>query len=60
MACPNEAKKIGKRAEKIWKYQQLLYELRERRPGFTVKVVLMVIECLGGEIKQNEEDIKDC
>ena len=56
-SCPNEANK-AKQAKKIRKYQKLK-ELLERRPGFMVKVVSIVIRCLGGEIKQLEEDIKD-
>ena len=46
-------------AEKIQKYQQLHYKLRESRPGFMVKVVPIVTGCLGGGIKQLQEDIRD-
>ena len=46
-------------AEKIQKYQQLHYKLRERRPGFMVKVVPIVTGCLGGGMKQLQEDIRD-
>ena len=48
-----------KLAEKIQKYQQLHYKLRERRPGFMVKVVPIVTGCLGGGMKQLQEDIRD-
>ena len=47
MACPNEASKEAKRDGKIRKYQQLCFELRERR-GYMVKVIPLVIGCLGG------------
>ena len=46
MACPNESNKERKREEKIRKYQQLSYELRERRAGYKVKVIPVVIGCL--------------
>ena len=35
------------------------YKLRERRPGFMVKVVPIVTGCLGGGMKQLQEDIRD-
>ena len=36
MACPSEANKHAKREEKIRKYEQLCFEIRERQPGYTV------------------------
>ena len=62
MACPNELNKEAKREEKFKKYQQLCFELRERREGYTVKVIPMVIGCLGGgmnELKVNMKRISD-
>ena len=59
MACPNESHKDEKRREKIRKYQQLCFELRERREDFTVKVVPSVISCLGSGLKRLKEDIKE-
>ena len=47
MACPNEANRQVKRKEKIKKYKQLCFELIERREGYTVKVISIVIGCLG-------------
>ena len=48
MACPNE-KNIGeKHREKLTKYQQLAFEMREKRPGYRVETVPIVIGCLGG------------
>ena len=38
MARPNESNKEAKRDEKMRKYQQLYFELRERREGYTVIV----------------------
>ena len=37
MACPNESNKEKKREEKMRKYQQLCYEIRERRDGYCLK-----------------------
>ena len=57
MACPNEANKEGKQDEKIRKYQQLCFELRERR-GYMVKVIPLVIGCLGGGMSELKTSIK--
>ena len=57
MACPNEANKDAKREEKTRKYQQLCFELRERR-GYTVKVIPIIIGCLGGGIKELKASVK--
>ena len=57
MACPNEANKEAKRDEKIRKYQQLCFELRERR-GYMVKVIPLVIGCLGGGMGELKTSIK--
>ena len=43
MACPNESNKEKKRQEKMRKYQQLCYEIRERRDGYKVKIIPVVI-----------------
>ena len=51
MACPNEINKDEKRTEKIRKYQQLCYEIRERREGYVVKMIRSVIGCFGGGMK---------
>ena len=48
MACTNESNKEKKREEKVKKYQQLCYEIRERRDGYKVKIIPVVIGCLGG------------
>ena len=58
MACPNEKNKDEKREEKMRKYQQLCFELRERREGYTVSFVPVIIGCLGGGIKQLENDVR--
>ena len=58
MACPNE-KNIGeKHREKLSKYQQLAFEMREKRPEYRVEIVPIVIGCLGGGMKQVECRVK--
>ena len=58
MACPHESNIHEKRIEKLRKYQQLAFEMRERREQYRVTVVPLVIGCLGGGIKQLIKDIK--
>ena len=58
MACPNE-KNIGeKHREKLTKYQQLAFEIREKRPEYRVEILPIVIGCLGGGMKQVECQVK--
>ena len=55
-ACPHEANRQVKREEKIKKYEQLCFELRERREGcYTVKVIP---GCLGGGMKELKTDMR--
>ena len=56
---PKKSNKDEKRGEKIRKYQQLCFELRERREDFIVTVVPSVIGCLGGGLNRLKEDIKE-
>ena len=58
MACPNEKNKDEKREEKMRKYLQLCFEFRERRQGYMVKFVPVIIRCLGGGIKQLENYVR--
>ena len=48
MACPNEGNVNAKHLEKIEKYQQLAFEILERRQGYKVMITPIVIGCLGG------------
>lgn len=56
MACPAEANIEKKISEKIQKYQQLAYEVRERRPGYKVEIVPVVLGCMGGGVTR----MRDC
>ena len=52
MACPQESNIEKKRLEKRTNQRQLAFKIRERRPGFKVKVVALVISAFGGGIKE--------
>ena len=58
MACPNEANRQVRREEKIKKYEQLCFELRERREGYMVKVIPIVTGCLGRGMKELKMDMQ--
>ena len=51
MACPQENNIEKKRLEKRTNYRQLAFEIRDRRPGFKVKVVPLVISVFGDGLK---------
>ena len=59
MTCPNEMDKEEKRTEKIRKYQQICYEICQRREGYIVKMIPSVTLCLGGGMKQLKSDLKE-
>ena len=40
------------------KYRQLAFELRERRPGYNIMIVPIVIGTLGGGIKEVLHDVE--
>ena len=58
MACPMESNRMKKRDDKVTKYQQLCFEVRERREGYTVEVIPTIIGCLGGGMKELRTNIK--
>ena len=57
MACPQQRNIETTRVEKLTKYRQLAFEMRERRPGYEIVVVPVVIGALGGGMKQAIMDI---
>ena len=57
MAC-QQANIAAKRNEKVTKYRQLAFELRERRPGYNITIVPVVIGALGGGIKEVLRDVE--
>ena len=58
MACPSENNVLKNNKEKREKYQQLAFEVRERRPGYNVEVIPIVIECMGGGVRVMREQVK--
>lgn len=53
MSCPMEENVEKKRGEKIQKYSQLAFETRERRRGYYVEVLPVIIGSLGGGGNKN-------
>jgi hypothetical protein len=58
MACPSESRIQEKLREKLQKYQQLAFEIRERRPGYKVEVLPVVVGCMGGGALRLKEQVK--
>ena len=58
MACPQQANIAAKRNEKVTKYRQLAFELRERRPGYNITIVPVIIGALRGGIKEVLHDVE--
>ena len=58
MACPEKNDIGAKRAEKMTKYRQIAFKTRERRPGYKVYIVPVVVGALGGGIKVLRFDLK--
>ena len=58
MACPQQQNIDTKRMEKLTKYRQLAFEMRERHPGYVIKVVPMIIGALGGGMKMLKTELK--
>ena len=58
MACPEKNNIGAKRAEKMTKYRQIAFKTRERRPGYKVYIVPVVVGALGGGIKVLRFDLK--
>ena len=50
IARPGEKNVLEKNKEKRLKYQQFAFELKERRPGYRVEVIPIVIGCMGGGV----------
>ena len=59
MSCTQENNTEKKRLEKKSNYKQLAIEIRERRPGFEVKVVPLVISVFGLCLKEILKKLKN-
>ena len=58
MACPQQQNIDMKRMEKLTKYRQLAFEMKERHPGYVIKVVPVMIGALGGGMKMLKTELK--
>ena len=52
----NRTKRKNEKRRCMKKYQQLCYEIRER---YKVKIIPVVIGCLGGGMKRHKDDVKE-
>ena len=59
MTCPQENNIEKKRLKKRTNYRQLAFKIRERRPGFIVKVVPLVISLFGGGITEILKELEN-
>ena len=59
MACPQENNVEKNRLEKRTNYSQLAFEIRERRLGFKVNVVSLVISAFGAGIKEILKELEN-
>ena len=51
MVCTQQNNIGANKTEKLTKYRQLAFEIRERRPGYEIYVVPVAVGALGGGIK---------
>ena len=57
MACLQQQNIATKRLRKLTKYRQLAFETGERRAGYNVMVVPLIISALGGGMCQIAKDL---
>ena len=58
MACPQERNSETKMNDKRTKYQQLAFEISERRKEYKVAVVPIIIGCLGGGVDKTIRKVR--
>ena len=58
MTCPREQSIEEKHLEKLNKYQQLAFETRDKRLGFQVEIIPLVIGCLEGGINKLQQQME--
>ena len=59
MACPMEMNIEKKAIENLQKYRQVAFETREKRKGYEVSILLLIIGCMGGGIYQLKGQITE-
>ena len=55
MACFSDQNINEKIKKKLQKYQQLANKIRERRPGYDVEIIPVVIGCIGRGVNRLRE-----
>ena len=58
MACPMENNIEKKKNEKLTKYRQIAFEIREKRKHYLVEIVPLIIGCCGGGFKEAKKSIE--
>ena len=58
MACPQQQNIDMKRMEKLTKYRPLAFQMRERRPGYVIKVIPVIVGALEGGMKMLKTELK--
>ena len=58
MTCPCEKNVLKKNKEKRQKYQQLTFEVRERRQRYRVEMIPIVIGCIGEGVGVMREQVR--
>ena len=59
MTCPQENIIEKERLEKRTNFRQLAFEIRERRTGFKVEVVPLVISIFGEDLKEMLKELEN-
>ena len=59
IACSMQQNIDTKRKDKLTQYRQLAFEMRERRPGYTITIATVTIGGLGGGMKKTMNELKN-
>ena len=57
MVCPSQNNVDTKHTKRLQKYQQLTFKISDREPEYNVMIFPIVIDCLGGGIRQGTKQI---
>ena len=57
MVCPSQNNVDTKHTKRLQKYQQLTFKISDRQPEYNVMIIPIVIDCLGGGIRQGTKQI---
>ena len=57
MVCPSQNNVDTMHTKRLQKYQQLTFKISGRQPEYNVMIIPIVIDCLGGGIRQGTKQI---